>query len=282
MDSLQKEAKDLFYKALIEDKTNNDITSKACIDKDKKCNFYILLKEDACIAGLVFLKGIFKDLKIDFFAEDGKFYKKEKILASIFGNAIDILSYERTIINFLQHMSGIATYTYKCVQKVKNYNCDVLDTRKTFLGMRLLQKYAVKMGGGKNHRLNLEDEYLIKNNHLSFLENFHKDKISTAIEKARDLLPNKLIEIEIDDIKFLQSALDAKADKILLDNMTPYQITECLKIINKKAYSEASGNITFENIEEYAKTGVDGISIGALTHSVKATNICLRLGEKNE
>ncbi len=282
MDILQKEANDLFYKALKEDKTNNDITSKACIDKDKKFNFSILLKEEACIAGIIFLKDIFQDIKIDFLAEDGKFYEKGKILASLYGNAIDILSYERTIINFLQHMSGIATYTYKCVKKVKNYKCDVLDTRKTFLGMRLLQKYAVKMGGGKNHRLNLEDEYLIKNNHLSFLENFHKDKIFTAIEKARNLFPNKLIEIEIDDIKFLQSALDAKADKILLDNMAPSQIEDCLKVINKRAYSEASGNITLENIEEYAKTGVDGISIGALTHSVKATNICLRIGEKNE
>lgn len=265
----------LILQAFAEDFVCEDLTSIACIAEGVRARAQIVLKQRGCAAGLKWIERIFQlrdpGLKVEVLAEDGKVYEKGTVLAEVEGPAHSLLSAERVAVNFLQHLCGVATLTAKCVEKVKGTKCQILDTRKTILGLRSLQKYAVRMGGGTNHRLHLADQILIKNNHLAL-----NDMVS-CIRKAKIAYPKRRIEVEIDSPADFIPAVEAGADAILLDNMTPQQVGECVQCNQKKVYLEASGGITLETLSAYAATGVDGISIGALTHSAPALDISLRV-----
>ena len=197
------------------------------------------------------------------------------MLAEVFGKAGTILRGERTALNFLQHMSGISTETAKYVNAIKDYKALVLDTRKTIPGFRMLDKYAVKMGGGENHRLNLADGILIKDNHIAILKDSNMNLSDIVnISRQNTITPNK-IEIEVTNLSQLEDALLGKPDIILLDNMSIEDMRKSVKRVNAKLLLEASGNVTLENIASIAETGVDLISVGALTHSSKALDISL-------
>jgi nicotinate-nucleotide pyrophosphorylase (carboxylating) len=199
------------------------------------------------------------------------------VIASMKGKAHSILAGERTLLNLLQHASGIAHLTAQCVSAVKGFQCDILDTRKTLPGLRAFQKYAVTVGGGKNHRFHLQEHFLIKNNHLKILKETASRPVYEAIRRARALHPEAKIEIEVENLAMLEEALEEKADLIMLDNMNPSLVAEAVRIARAQAYLEASGGITLDNVRKYAAAGVDGISIGALTHSAKAVDISLRM-----
>jgi len=271
----------LIRTAFKEDDQENDITSLACFPHSMQTKAAIILKQPAKVAGMPFLSSIFhavdKNITIKSLAEDGKYYEAGTILCEIEGPASHILSVERTALNLLQHLSGIATLTSLYVEAVKEYPCDILDTRKTLPGLRWLQKYAVKMGGGKNHRLSLSDRFLVKNNHLCLLKNQTSSPIGEAVKRARALHPNLPLEIEVENLDMLQEAIDHQVPVIMLDNMSLSMVKEAVKITNKRAYLEASGGIHLKTVRDYAATGVDGISIGALTHSVHAIDMSLRV-----
>ncbi|NDD57948.1 MAG: carboxylating nicotinate-nucleotide diphosphorylase [Chlamydiae bacterium] len=267
--------------ALREDKARDDITSEACLPEDAIVKAEIVLKQNAKIAGLPFIPWVFEavdpEIKFEIFYSEGAELNAGTTLATLKGKARSLLSGERVALNILQHASGIATITSEYVKEVSEFSCDILDTRKTLPGLRSLQKYAVKMGGGKNHRFNLQEAFLIKNNHIKILKKFHDDAITEAIARARQLQPQAKIEIEVEDLEMLKEALAAKADLILLDNMSTEMMRECVILNNKSAYLEASGGMTKLRLKETAATGIDGISIGALTHSVSAVDISLRI-----
>lgn len=267
--------------ALREDRARDDITSEACLPEDAQVKAEIIVKQKARIAGLQFLPWVFEavdpEVKFEILVEEGVEVESGTVLARIKGKARSLLSAERVALNIVQHASGIATLTSSYVKEVDGHPCDILDTRKTLPGLRALQKYAVKVGGGKNHRLHLQDAFLIKNNHIKVLQKYHDSPISQAIAAARDLHPQAKIEVEVEDLEMLQEALSAGADIILLDNMSTEMMKECVQINNGRAYLEASGGMTLKKLKETAETGVNGISIGALTHSVSAVDISLRI-----
>lgn len=272
------ELEDLVRRAFAEDRAYEDLTSAACLSKESLTAAKIVLKQPGCIAGLKFIPWIFQlfdpRIQTQVQAREGERCVEGKILAHLQGPARSILGAERVAINFLQHLSGVATLTARCVDKIKGTPCQILDTRKTILGLRSLQKYAVRTGGGTNHRLHLADRILIKNNHLALAAS--PTPLRYCIQNAKEAHPGMWIEVEIaSPAEFLQ-ALDAGADAILLDNMSPLQVSECVALNKKRAYLEASGGITLDNLAGYAATGVDGISIGALTHSAPALDISLR------
>jgi nicotinate-nucleotide pyrophosphorylase (carboxylating) len=280
---LEQEIKRTACLAFEEDQVKNDITSRACLPFAKEISAHIILKQDALLAGLIFLPWIFSQLdssvKIDLLVKDGQSCKKGTVLASLKGSALSILCGERSALNMVQHASGIATMTQAFVEAVKGYACDILDTRKTLPGLRALQKYAVRTGGGKNHRFHLADRILIKNNHLSLMQKQSPRPVFDAILKAKEMSPTAKIEVEVEDLKMLNDALEAKADLILLDNMDAATVKEAVKIAGGRAYMEASGGMTLPKVKEFAAAGVDGISIGALTHSVSAIDMSLRVGK---
>ncbi len=273
---LKKELLELVSRALVEDQYQCDVTSKLCIAEDIPLSADLLLKESGVIAGLTFLplivEKIDKAIEVSLQVEEGSFQKKGVRIARITGPAKAILSGERTLINLLQHLSGIATLTARYVTAVKGTKALILDTRKTLPNMRYLQKYAVELGGGKNNRHDLSEAILIKDNHLALLP---LEKICDIIEKGRSLYPQCTITIEIDDLKALPEAIKAKPDKILLDNLSPEQLSKAVEITQGEIFLEASGGITLKSVRTVAMTGVDGISIGALTHSVSALDLSL-------
>lgn len=262
--------------ALEEDRSQQDITSLACVDESRAVA-HILLKQSGWIAGLKFLPQIFSFhdplITCSLLQEEGSFCKKGTLLAQLSGPARSLLSGERVALNLLQHLSGVATLTARCVQRVKKTKCQILDTRKTLPGLRALQKYAVKIGGGTNHRMDLSDQILIKNNHLALTPS-----ITECVMRAKKT--GKKVEIEVNHLDELKEAIEAKADKALLDNMSPSDIRECVRFNEGRIFLEASGGIRLNNIKKYAETGVDGISIGALTHSAPALDICMRIQKR--
>jgi nicotinate-nucleotide pyrophosphorylase (carboxylating) len=266
---------ELIQRAFQEDFVYEDITSSACIDKDARAKAKILLKQEACIAALQFLPSLFQlydpRIKTEVLIPEGTICKSGTILAFVEGPARSLLSAERVALNLLQHASGVATLTAKCVAKAKGTSCQILDTRKTILGLRLLQKYAVRMGGGTNHRMHLKDRILIKNNHLTLC------KMKDCIRLAREKFPSEWIEVEVSSQEELQDAINAGVNACLLDNMSPEIVQSCVAFARKKVFLEASGGITLDNLTAYATTGVDGISIGALTHSAPAVDISMRI-----
>lgn len=265
--------------ALEEDQAHADATSLACIPADLNVEAKVKLKQVATLAGLQFLPWIFQavnpKINVALHGKEGEVCGDGMILATLHGPARSILSAERCALNLLQHLCGIATTTAQFVKEVKGYSCDILDTRKTLPNLRMLQKYAVSVGGGINHRFSLADRILIKNNHLSLLRQSSRHPIEEAIKKARMARPHAKIEVEVEDLNMLEEALSANADQILLDNMDLEMVQEAVRLTDKRAYLEASGRMTLSKVRPFAAAGVDGISIGALTHSVSSIDISL-------
>jgi len=268
---------DLIRRAFKEDFAYQDVTTVSCIPQDARARAEIVLKKPGCLAGLLFVPRIFQiydpQIAVHLLAADGN--KREPgPVAQIEGPACSLLSAERVALNFLQHLCGIATLTARCKKEAEGTGCKILDTRKTLLGLRSLQKYAVRMGGGINHRLHLADRILIKNNHLALSP---KENPFSAVAKARERHPENWIEVEIASLMQLQPALDAGADALLLDNMDPEEVRRCVIANKGRAFLEASGGITLETLRSYALTGIGAVSIGALTHSAPALDISLRV-----
>ncbi|MDN3508628.1 MAG: carboxylating nicotinate-nucleotide diphosphorylase, partial [Candidatus Neptunochlamydia sp.] len=258
--------------ALKEDEAFSDITTVACLEKEKGVAT-LLLKEEGVIAGLPLIPLIVHpfdpETTVDLLVKEGAHLKPGPV-ARIKGSIHSLLAVERTLVNFIQHITSIASNTAKYVQAAQG-KCDILDTRKTMPGYRYLQKYAVQIGGGKNHRLHLADQILIKDNHLAC------NTIGDAIGKARQKYPDKRVQVEVETLEMFEETLKHKPDAILLDNMSPEKISQATKKNLEGIYLEASGNIKLQNICSYADTGVNGISIGALTHSVKAIDMSLEI-----
>jgi nicotinate-nucleotide pyrophosphorylase (carboxylating) len=277
---LEKQVLDAVHIALNEDKAHEDITSQACIDSSVQVQGELILKQNARIAGLAFLPIIIDAVGLSRFhihAQEGNVYEAGTILATVYGDAHAILKIERTALNLLQHTSGIATLTAQFVQEIEGYACAILDTRKTLPGLRLIQKYAVRLGGGKNHRFDLKERILIKNNHLKILSRFIDNPIQAAMEKARLKFFDIPIEIEINSLDMLEAALQAKPDAILLDNLSVEAVKAAVQHCRRAVYLEASGGISLSTVRAYAQTGIDAVSIGALTHSAPAVDISLRI-----
>lgn len=262
--------------ALNEDIGTGDITTLSTIPADKTALGRFVAKEDMILCGIDLAAHIFArvdpsiELKANF--KDGDAVKKGDVIATVSGNAQNVLTGERTALNFMQRLTGIATRTHASVAEVAGTNAKITDTRKTTPGLRVLEKYAVRVGGGTNHRFNLADGVLIKDNHIAV-----SGGIKNAVKNARAVIPHTLkIEVEVETKEQLAEALDAGADIIMLDNMSYDLMRECVGIVAGRALVEASGNMGEKNLREVAETGVDIISIGALTHTVKAADISLK------
>lgn len=269
----------LIKKAVKEDMgKNGDITTDSIISPGKKGRAILKAKSDGIICGLHVFEDTFfyidKDLKIETFFNDGDRIVKGDVVAVIKGSLNSILKAERTALNFIQRMSGISTCSNQFAEAVKGTKAEVLDTRKTLPGFRTLDKYAVKTGGAKNHRIGLFDMFLIKDNHIAAAGG-----ITKAVEKAlkyrkKNGLDSK-IEVEIKNIDEFKEALELEVDWIMLDNMSVEDIKKCVKLNKGKKKLEISGNVSLERVRELAETGADYISVGALTHSVKAMDLSL-------
>lgn len=270
--------------ALEEDIQTGDITTLATVPSDVIGKAKIITRQDGVVAGLDIAKKIFlffdSNLKIDLKHSDGDHIKKEVELILLSGKLASILSTERVTLNLLGKLSGIATLTQKFVDKVKDTGCTILDTRKTTPLLRELEKYAVRIGGGKNHRSGLYDMYLIKENHIAAAGG-----IESALKKAFDHQEknqNKApIEIEVNNIKDLKQVLEYPMDRILLDNLSVAEIKEAVYICSKKTKLEVSGGINLQNVRDYAETGVDYISVGQITHSAPTLDLSLLIIETN-
>jgi nicotinate-nucleotide pyrophosphorylase (carboxylating) len=267
----------IIEQALLEDIGTGDITTKSIIPSNLKAKGIIKTSEEGVVAGLGIACLVFKKLDSDItFQEqikDGTKVARGKVLAEITGPARTILNGERVALNFLQRMSGIATITSKFCQKVKDFPARIVDTRKTTPGLRILEKYAVRMGGGYNHRFGLYDAVLIKDNHIAVAGG-----IKSAVNFVRKQISHTVkIEVEVENLSQFQEALEMKVDIIMLDNMNLDTMKEAVKMVKGKVLIEASGGITLEKARKIAQTGVDLISIGALTHSVKSMNISMEI-----
>ena len=269
--------------ALAEDIGGGDVTTRATVPKALAFKTVMRAREPLVVAGLDFAKTAFLQLssamKIEFLVHDGTHVARGDNLLRISGPARAILSAERVALNFVQHFSGIATLTAQFVDAVKGTRAQILDTRKTTPGWRRFEKYAVACGGGKNHRFGLFDMVLIKDNHLAALRNEKPNAVAAAIHLARKNYPKLKIEVEADTLEQVTQAVDAGADIILLDNMTPEQMRAAVKTAKGRAKTEASGGVNLETVLTIAKTGVDFISVGALTHSARAVDIGLDFEE---
>jgi nicotinate-nucleotide pyrophosphorylase (carboxylating) len=266
---------DIIRRALQEDISSQDISTVATVPETSISKVDLIAKEEGIIAGLSVFKRVFEllgDVEVTLLKEDGDTVKPGMLLADIKGSTRNLLSGERVALNFLQRMSGIASLTNKYVKALKGSNTKLLDTRKTTPGLRILEKYSVKVGGGENHRFNLSDGVMLKDNHIAAAGG-----IKNAVKLAREATSFvRKIEVEVETMDMLFEALEADADIIMLDNMSISAMKEAVKIIGYKALTEASGNITLENIRAVAETGVDYISVGALTHSYKVLDLSMK------
>jgi nicotinate-nucleotide pyrophosphorylase (carboxylating) len=267
--------------ALDEDAVQGDVTTRALIPSELAGKATLLVKEKGVLAGIEVAKRVFERVdattKFETVIKDGTVIKPGDIIAAIAGNVGSILKAERTALNFLQRLSGIATTTAQYVAEVKGTDAKIYDTRKTTPGLRLLEKYAVRMGGGTNHRMSLGDAVLIKDNHIAALR-AQGMNLQDIVAKARRNAPSSMtIEVEVTNIKEAEEAVKAGADIIMLDNMKTADMARVVKSVAGRAKLEASGNVTLANVRKVALTGVDIISIGALTHSYKALDISLEM-----
>ena len=261
--------------ALREDMTSGDITTDSIL-KDEKAEVNLIAKDKGILAGLDVFKRVFElldeDVTFEFYFSDGDEVNNKDLIGKIRGRAKAILEGERTALNFLQRMSGIATYTKKMVDALDSEHVKILDTRKTTPNMRIFEKYAVTLGGGYNHRYNLSDGIMLKDNHIDA-----GGGIREAVEKVRSLNPFvKKIEVEVENFDQVREALEAKADIIMLDNMEIEEIREACKIINKRAIIECSGNVSLENINSYKDLDIDYISSGAITYSAGVLDLSMK------
>jgi len=267
---------DLILRALQEDVGTGDITTNSTIPADTAITGKFLAKEDGILCGMDVCRAVFRvvdpTIVLEAFFRDGDPIQKGDVIATVSGPARSILTGERLALNLMQHMSGVATRTNEAVRKIAGTGAKIADTRKTTPGLRVLEKYAVKCGGGSNHRFNLADGVLIKDNHIEAAGG-----ITNAVKMARENIPHTLkIEVEVETFPQLQEALDAGADIIMLDNMSYEDMKKAVEIVNGRAVTEASGNMGEKDLKRVAETGVDLISIGALTHSVRALDISLK------
>ncbi len=263
----------LIQMAIAEDVGKNDITSHATIPDQSVATAYLRCKSNCIIVGLLYAKSVFEKISPDIHwhasVNDGYQLQPGDLIATIHGPTHALLKAERTALNFLQRLSGIAQMTHLFVDKIRDYPTQILDTRKTIPGFRELDKYAAHVGGAKNHRMGLFDHFLIKENHI-----IAAGSIANALKKAHAYrTSNQKIEIEVRDHNELQQALNGHPDIIMLDNMSIADVKKSVHIVNNAAKIEASGNMTLHTISDYAATGIDYISVGALTHSVIAADI---------
>lgn len=262
--------------ALNEDINYIDVSADNLIPAGHKSSAYYVAKADGVLCGIEIAKRVFElvgnDVDFRILINDGAKVKKGDIIAEMEGSTLTLLKGERTSLNIIQHMSGIATATNKCVELVQGTRAAVVDTRKTLPGLRGLQKYAVTVGGGKNHRYNLSDCAMLKDNHIDAYGG-----ITPAVTALREKIGHTVkIEVEVRTLDELKEALDNKVEIIMLDNMTCEEMKKAVEITDGRAFLEASGNVTEENIRSVAETGVDIISLGALTHSVKCFDISMK------
>lgn len=274
--TLQLQADKYIRLALEEDINSEDVTTNAVMPDAKRGEVDLLSKEDGIVAGLSIFERVFHLLdpktEVIFDVQDGDKVTNGQKMATVRGDIRVLLSGERTALNYLQRMSGIATYTNSVVSLLKGTKTTLLDTRKTTPCMRIFEKYAVKVGGGSNHRYNLSDGVLLKDNHIDAAGG-----VKEAIKKAKEYAPFvRKIEVETETLEMVKDAVEAGADIIMLDNMTPEQMKEAINIIDGRAQTECSGNITKENIKKITEIGVDFVSSGALTHSAPILDISLK------
>ena len=267
--------------ALAEDSGHGDITSDTLIPPDLQGKASIIIKERGILAGVEAAKKVFlrvdPSLKVEILIKDGTKVRPGDTIAAISGKVISILKAERTALNFLQRLSGIASQTAKYVTKTGGLAIDITDTRKTTPGLRWLEKFAVRMGGGKNHRLHLGDGILIKDNHLAVLYALGMSLKDIVARAKRDAPQGMKVEVEVNSAQEARDAAEARADIIMLDNMSPDEMHYVVSLLPNRVKVEASGGITLANVRQAATAGVHLISIGALTHSPKALDISLEL-----
>lgn len=267
---------ELIMMALKEDISNEDISTNAVMPDYKKGEVDLICKQDGVICGLNVFARTFTLLdagtQVELYKKDGDEVKKGEHVAKVTGDIRVLLSGERTALNYLQRMSGIATYTRRVVNLLKGCKTRLLDTRKTTPNMRIFEKYAVKVGGGVNHRYNLSDGILLKDNHIGAAGG-----VAQAIKMARDYAPFvRKVEVEVENLDMCREAVEAGADIIMLDNMSPSDMKKAVELIGGRALTECSGNVTEENIKNIIDTGVDYVSSGALTHSAPVLDLSLK------
>ncbi len=276
-DKVLKSAEVLFDLAYAEDIGDGDITTNNLIPFGEVRTARLVAKDSGVVAGLPVAEMVFRkfdeNLKWDEKLSDGSKVEPGDVIVEFTANYRALLTGERKALNFLQRLSGIASYASRCMKEIEGHNVEILDTRKTLPGYRHLDKYAVRMGGASNHRFGLYDMVMIKDNHIQIAGG-----IKPAVEAIRKKIPKSIkIEVETTNIEQVQEALEADVDIIMLDNMSAKLMVECVELIGRQAKIEASGNMTIKRIHKVAATGVDYISIGALTHSVKALDISQRI-----
>lgn len=266
----------LIRMALAEDITSEDITTNSVMKEYQKGSVQLICKQDGVICGLYVFERTFKildaDTQVAFYAQDGDSVKKGQLIAEVTGDIRVLLSGERTALNYLQRMSGIATYTSQVAALLEGSKTRLLDTRKTTPNMRIFEKYAVKVGGGYNHRYNLSDGILLKDNHIGAA-----GSVTRAVQLAKEYAPFvRKIEVEVENLDMCREALEAGADIIMLDNMSVGDMKKAVDMIGGRALTECSGNVTKENIDKIVGTGVDYVSSGALTHSAPILDLSLK------
>ena len=274
--TMKMQADQLIRMALQEDITSEDVSTNAVMPTATKGTVELIAKEDGVIAGLDIYARVFTILdektEIDFHCKDGDEVKKGELMATVTGDIRVLLSGERVALNYLQRMSGIATYTHSVAMLLEGTKTKLLDTRKTTPNCRVFEKYAVRIGGGCNHRYNLSDGVLLKDNHIGAA-----GSVAKAVAMAKEYAPFvRKIEIEVETMEQVKEAVEAGADIIMLDNMTPEMMKEAVELIAGRAQTECSGNITKENIAKILETGVDFVSSGALTHSAPILDISMK------
>ena len=274
--TLRLNADPLILSALREDITSEDVSTNSVMPVPRKGEVNLICKQDGVICGLQIFERVFtlldENTEVELKAADGDRVKKGQLLAVVRGDIKVLLCGERTALNYLQRMSGIATYTSEVVKLLEGTGIKLLDTRKTTPNMRIFEKYAVRVGGGYNHRYNLSDGVLLKDNHIGAA-----GSVAKAVEMAKEYAPFvRKIEVEVENLDMVREAVDAGADIIMLDNMSPEDMKEAIRIIDGRAETECSGNVTKENIDRLTSLGVDYISSGALTHSAPVLDISLK------
>ncbi|MBO5454636.1 MAG: carboxylating nicotinate-nucleotide diphosphorylase [Clostridia bacterium] len=274
--TLKLQVDPLILSALREDISQEDVSTNSVMPTYTKGEVELICKQDGILCGIQVFQRVFSLIddttEFELFYKDGDEIKKGQLIAKVTGDIRVLLSGERTALNYLQRMSGIATYTSQVAELLKGSNTTLLDTRKTTPNNRIFEKYSVKVGGGSNHRYNLSDGVMLKDNHIGAAGSIKK-----AVQMARDYAPFvRKIEVEVENMDMVKEAIDAKADIIMLDNMNHEQIKEAMEYINKRAEVEVSGNVTKENIAVLTDLGVDYISSGALTHSAPILDLSLK------
>lgn len=270
------QADQLILDALKEDISSEDVTTNSVMKEAVKGEVELICKQDGIVAGLEVFKRVFELLdekvEVEFYCKDGDEVKNTQLMGKVTGDIRVLLSGERVALNYLQRMSGIATYTYSVAALLAGSKTKLLDTRKTTPNMRIFEKYAVRVGGGYNHRYNLSDGVLLKDNHIGAA-----GSVTKAVQMAKEYAPFvRKIEVEVENLDMVREAVEAGADIIMLDNMTTEEMQEAIRIIDGRAETECSGNVTKENISRITALGVDYVSSGALTHSAPILDISLK------